>query len=126
MNPLGPRKVNAEFERLLQGRPNFRFHFSKSQVAASLWDYGENELAKQALAMSSEDLADIQAIASWFEDRSYPLPLSGQRISHNHVAAFAAITLYEGSPRPLVRTRRRPERDRPEMYRSEPPDPSSA
>lgn len=24
------------------GRPNFQVHFAKSQVAASLWDYGED------------------------------------------------------------------------------------
>lgn len=125
MNPPGSRKTNAELERLLQGHSNFKFYFSKSQVAASLWDYGEDELAKQALVMPNEDLHDMQAIAACFEDPSYPLPISGQRITHNHVTALAAITLYEGKPRPLTRTRRRPEKDRPAMYRPEPPDPAA-
>ena len=124
MNPLGSRKANAELERLLQGRPNFNFYFSKTQVTASLWDYGEDELAKQALVLSEEDLVDMQAIAACFEDPSYQLPLSGQRITHNHVIALAAITLYEGKPRPLARIRRRPEKDRPAPFRPEPPDPA--
>ncbi|MHA7218285.1 hypothetical protein ACX80L_05280 [Arthrobacter sp. MDT1-48-3] len=120
MSPSVPRKVSAELEELLQGRHNFFVHISKRQLAASLWDYGEDELAQQALLISDEDLEHVQAIAAWYEDPSYPLPMSGQNITHRHVDAFAAITFYEGEVRPLVRTRRRPEKNRPAQYQPEP------
>lgn len=102
--------------KLLLGRPGFRVRFSRSQVAASLWDYGEDELAGRSVAMSDADLARIQRIASWYEDPGYPLPVEGQRATHNHVVALAAVTYYEGAVRPLARTRRRPEKDRPPAF----------
>lgn len=106
------RRVIAQDKRrrLMQSRPNFQMYFSRSQVAASLWDYGEDVLADQALDLIDEDLRRVQAIAADYEDPSYPLPVTGQRITHNHVTAFAAITFFEGQIRPLKRTRRRPQR----------------
>jgi hypothetical protein len=119
------REFPTELDRLLQGRPNFSVIFSRTQVAASLWDYGEDDLAPRALAMSDSDLASIRAIAAWYEDPRYPLPMTGQRITHNHVTAFAAVTFYEGGVRPLTRIRRRRQRDRPAEYTPLPPDPGT-
>lgn len=107
---------------LLQERPRFQFRTSKSLVAAALWDYGEDALANRAITMSDEELAQIESICAWYEDETYPLPMVGQRITHNHVCAFAAITLFEGKVRPLPRTRRRPAKDRPPMLTPLPPD----
>jgi hypothetical protein len=117
------RRARTELDRLLQGRADFQVHFSRAQVAASLWDYGEDDHAPRALAMSDADLASVQAVAAWYEDPSYPLPLSGGRITHHHVTAFAAVTFFEGRVRPLQRTRRRPQKDRPAEYEPQPPDP---
>ena len=100
----------------MRGRPQFKVHFSKSQTAASLWDYAEDGLAERALQMSDVDLERIQAIAAHYESPSYPLPIEGQRITHNHVSALAAITYFEGRLRPLARNRRRPEKDRPDRF----------
>lgn len=113
----------SELRRLTKGRPSFRVHFSKSAVAASLWDYGEDELADRALMMSDADLLSVQAIAAHYEDPAYPLPIVGQRITHNHVTALAAITYFEEEIRPLARARRRPQRDRPARLTPLPPDP---
>ena len=112
-------------DRLLKGRANFRVYFSRSQAAASLWDYGEDELAERALTLTDDDLGDVQAIASHFEDPGYPLPVSGQRITHNHVTAFAAMMFFEGNLRPLARTRRRAAKDRPMRFDPLAPDPLS-
>ena len=60
-------------------------HISKSQFAAALWDYGEDELATRAIEMTDAELASIESISTWYEDPAYPLPMSGQRITHNHV-----------------------------------------
>ena len=38
----------------MQGRPNFHVHFSKSAVAASLWDYGEEALLRCLIAGHAE------------------------------------------------------------------------
>jgi hypothetical protein len=98
---------------LLRPRPRFNVHSPKQLIASALWDYGEDALVDRALAMSEEENAQINRISAWYEQPDYPLPMTGQRITHNHVAAFAAITLFEGAVRPLTRTRRRPAKDRP-------------
>jgi len=72
-------RKKTERDRLLEVRPRFRVIFSRSQVAASHWDYGEDDLAVQAIGMTDEDLASIRRIDAWLEDPSYPLPLEGQR-----------------------------------------------
>lgn len=112
----------SELGRLLAGRPNFKVHFSKSQVSASLWDFGEDKLAERALGMGDSDLLSIQAIAAWYEDPTYVLPVEVRRISHLHVTALAAITYFEGAIRPLARTRRRPAKDRPSRFDPVPPE----
>ena len=114
----------VELDRLLKGRPNFRVYTSQSQVAAALWDYGEDELAARAIQMNDDDLRAIERISSWYEDQNYSLPMTGQRVTHNHVNAFAAITFFEGKVRALARTRRRAEKDRPGAYTPLPPTPS--
>jgi hypothetical protein len=100
----------------MRGVPGFNVYFSKSQVAAALWDHGEDDLADRALELSDEDLGRIQNIAAHFENPSYPLPVEGQRTTHNHVTALAAITFFDGQVRPLSQSRRRPEKNRPERF----------
>lgn len=115
--------ASAELRHLLQPSPSFRVITSKGNVAAALWDYGEDALAAQAIAMTDEDLDAIERIEAWYEDPTYPLPLVGQKITHNHVSAFAAVTYFEGKVRPLARSRRRRQRDRPPEYQSQAPEP---
>jgi hypothetical protein len=86
---------------------------SKGVIASALWDYGEDALAERALGMSEDERTKINKIQALYDDPNYPLPMTGQRITNNHVAAFAAITLFEGAVRPLARTRRRPAKNRP-------------
>lgn len=123
MSWLERRKERAELKRLLGGKSNFRVRTSKGNVAAALWDYGEDALAAMAIEMTRDDLESIESISAWYEDPEYPLPMTGQRITHNHVSAFAAVTFFEGRIRPLARTRRRPERDRPARFSHAAPDP---
>jgi hypothetical protein len=96
MDLFAGRADRAELKRLLRGKPNFRVHTSKSQVAAALWDYGEDELAARAMGMTDAELASIENIFAWYEDPEYPLPMSGQRITHNHVSAIAAVNPLRG------------------------------
>jgi hypothetical protein len=116
---------SSELRHLMKGRPNFQVRFSRNAVAASLWDYGEDALADRALRMSDADLRRVQAIAAHYEDPSCPLPVVGQRITHNHVTALAAITYFEKDLRPLTRTRRRPARTRPARFTPLSPDPDT-
>lgn len=60
-----------ERRRLTRGRPDFKVHFSRSAVAASLWDYGEDELADRALQMTDADLRHVQAIAANYESAKW-------------------------------------------------------
>ena len=107
---------DAELQRLLQGRPQFTVHTSRQLIASALWDYGEDELAQRAITMTEDERLSICNIEAWYESPHYPLPMTGQRITHNHVAAFAAITVFEGKVRPLAQTRRRPQKDRPAIF----------
>jgi hypothetical protein len=118
-------KARRELRVLMRGVPRFNVYFSKSQAAAALWDYGEDVLADRALGMSDEDLGRIQNIAAHFEDPSFPLPVEGQRTTHNHVNALAAITFFEGQLRPLSQSRRRPEKNRPERFTPTPLPPDA-
>lgn len=115
---------DGEVRRAMKGRRNFRFRFSASQTAASLWDYGEDALARRALGMSDADLLAVQKIGATYEDPTYPLPIEGQRITHNHVIALAAVSYLEGRLRPLARNRRRPAKNRPPEFLPLPPSPS--
>jgi hypothetical protein len=101
---------------LLKPRPRFSVQTPKRLIAAALWDYGEDALAPRALEMSEEERLQIDTISAWYESPDYPLPMSEQRITHNHVATFAAVTLFDGAVRPLARTRRRPAKDRPPQF----------
>lgn len=114
------KEAAALLARLLQPRPQFRVETPKLLIARALWDYGEDDLVERALAMTEDEHRHIEAIEAWYESPEYPLPMSGQRITHNHVSAFAAITLFEGRVRPLARTRRRAEKDRPDVFRADP------
>ena len=109
-------KSDAELQRLLQGRPQFTVHTSRQLIASALWDYGEDDLAQRAIRMTEDDRLSLCNIEAWYESPDYPLPMTGQRITHNHVAAFAAITFFEGKVRPLAQTRRRPQKDRPAIF----------
>lgn len=73
----------------------FNVLFSITQTAASLWDYGEDALTQCALEMSEAGLRAVQRIAATYEDPTYPLPTEGQRITHNHVNAIAAVANLE-------------------------------
>ena len=108
-----------ELRRLLQGRSNFRVHTPRHLIASALWDYGEDALAQRALEMTEDERVSICKIEAWYESPDYPLPMTGQRITHNHVAAFAAVTFFEGTVRPLAQTRRRPQKERPAIFDAE-------
>lgn len=109
----------------MKGVHNFRVHTSPTMIASCLWDCGEDDLAERALTMTPEEHAAIQRIEAMYEDSNYPLPVEGQRISHRHVTALAAIAYFEGRLRPLAQTRSRPTKQRPARFNPEPPDPAS-
>jgi hypothetical protein len=73
--------------------------------------------------MSSDEHAAIQRIQAVYENPTYRLPVRGQRITHRHVSALAAVAYFEGALRPLARARRRPEKLRPARFDPEARDP---
>jgi hypothetical protein len=116
---------DREVREAMKGVENFRVHASPSLIAACLWDCGEDALAERALEMTADQHAAIQRIAAVYENANYPLPVEGQRITHRHVDALAAVSYFEGSLRPLAQTRSRPAKQRPARFNPEPPDPAS-
>lgn len=97
--------------------------FSAEQAAASLWDYGEDELVDRALALTAAELREIWSIAGSYWNSGYPLPVTSHRVVLGHVTALAVITYLEGDLRPLARDRRRPATSRPENLRDPQPVP---
>ncbi len=89
-------------------RPQVQVSVSRHLIARALWDYGEDAHVQRALGMTEDEHAKVQHICAWYHVPDYPLPVSGQRITNDQVCALAAITLFEGSVRPLPRLRRRP------------------
>lgn len=114
---------SPDVRQAMHGRARIRVQFSRTMAAACLWDFGEDELAERALVMTDGELGVIQRIAAVYEDPGYPLPITGQRISHGHVTALAAVAYFEGRLRPLARTRRRRNGERPSHLAPQPPDP---
>ena len=100
-------RAHAELNKLVQGRPHLPLHPPKRLLASALLASGANPPAHPPLAWSRTRLLQRQNPSAWYEQPDYPLPMTGQRITHNHVAAFAAITFFEGQVRPLARTRLR-------------------
>jgi hypothetical protein len=107
---------DRDVREAMKGRPHYRVGTSSRMIAASLWDCGEDALAERALAMTPDEHAAIERIMAVYEDRTYPLPVVGQRITHRHVMALAAIAYFEGRLRPLAQARRRPEKLRPARF----------
>lgn len=100
-----------------------RVIFSADQAAASLWDYGEDELVDRARALTDSELDEIWSIAGRYLDPQCVLPVHNQRVVLGHVTALAVITYLEGELRPLARERRRPQKERPEHLRDPQPVP---
>ncbi len=94
------------------------YAFDPRMVASALWDYGEDELIDSVASIKPRKLRRLQALVAHYENEEVPVPgMSTQRVTHNHVLAFAAIVLFEGQIRPLAQTRRRPQAKKPEHLR---------
>ena len=98
---------------LSKPRLQVQVSLSKRLIARALWDYAEDAHVQRALDLTEDEHAKVQHICAWYDLPEYPLPVSGQRITNNHVCALAAITLFEGSVRPLAQMRRRPAKSCP-------------
>jgi len=75
-------------------------------LAEELWSFGEDDLFRAPLAMSDDDLIRVWDLTS----RIY---MSGEGRSGGESAALATVAIIEGRRRPLARTRRRPQGQRP-------------
>lgn len=117
------QRWSRDVRRAVEGRPGFRVFTSRGNVAAALWDFGEDDLAERAARMADDELAAIERISAVYEDPGLPLPVISKRITHDHVAALAAVAYFEGRLRPLARDRRRPARHRPAHLAPAPPEP---
>ena len=118
----GKGRWSPDVVQAMKGVERLSVQASRHVIASQLWHYGEDELAERSLAMTDEDHAAIMRISAVYENPKYPLPVDGVQVSHGHVGALAAIAYFEGSLRPLNRSRRRPERDRPARFDPGPPD----
>ncbi len=82
--------------------------FSSGSAAVDLWAFGEDDLADQMAEFDDERMLDLWRTAATYYDESFPLPVTGRKITLGHVVAFACMHHLEGVLRPLARQRRRP------------------
>ncbi|MFD1338615.1 hypothetical protein [Microbacterium lemovicicum] len=115
LDPAMAARFDPTIVAAMRGYKALRVFFSAPQAAGSLWDYGEDDLAERVLKLSEEELGLIHGIAATFRNPAYALPMGSQRVTVNHVTAFAALAFLDGELRPLARTRRRPQRLRPDF-----------
>jgi hypothetical protein len=85
---------------------NFRIGFRRDQLAESLWEHGEDELAERALTFSESELYEAQLLAVW-NYKNLPEPTTGPRLQLGRINALAAIELVELASRDTKRRRRR-------------------
>ncbi len=95
----------------------FNVVFSTGMASATLWAFGEDDLAERALHIEEPDMAALWTKAAEFYESSYQLPVEGRRVTLAHVIAFACMAHLDGHLRPLARSQRRPESKLPDHIR---------
>ena len=75
-------------------------------LAEELWSFDEDGLYLRALEISDEEMIRVWTHAG-------KLHTKGEARSTGEAAAMAAVKILEGKQRPLARTRRRPQAQRP-------------
>jgi hypothetical protein len=96
---------------------NFQIGFRRDQLAESLWEYGEDELAERALRFTESELYEVQLLAAW-NYKNLREPSAGPKLQLGRITALAAIELVELGSRDTRRQRRRT-RPQPERYDAE-------
>ena len=119
----GSLSGSCQAARVVDREP-FVVVFSAHQAAAALWDYGEDDLVDRALALDEDELRQTWVLAArlWAPDR---LPEDHRRVTLGRISAYAVVAHLEGEVRPLARTRRRPQKDRPPALADPRPVPPS-
>jgi hypothetical protein len=91
----------------LAGRPGATIvTIDRWSLAEELWSFGEDGLYLAPLQMPDDEMVRLWVLAG-------KLYWRGEAWSAGEAAALAAVTIIEDQPRPLARTRRRPQRQRP-------------
>jgi hypothetical protein len=80
-------------------------------LAEELWSFGEDALYRRPLEMSDGEMIRVWTLAG----RIY---MRGAARSSGEAAALAAVATLERRRRPLARTRRRPQGQRPRLGKS--------
>jgi hypothetical protein len=85
---------------------NFRIAFRRDVLAEALWEYGEDELAQEALRLSERDLHQVQILAVWHHVNDVQ-PDVGPKLTNARIMARAMIEFAAGVARDTKRMRRR-------------------
>jgi hypothetical protein len=88
---------------------NLHLSIQREVLAEVLWEYGEDDLARQVMAATDDDMEQIARLALWHR-KNDPEPVTSGRIH-----ARGAIEFFELGTRDTVRRRRRT-RPRAERY----------
>ena len=83
----------------------------KWTLSEELWSFGEDSLYREPLRMEDDETVRVWVLAG-------RLSLCGPARSSGEAAALAAVEVLEGRRRPLARTRRRRQADRPDFHRT--------
>jgi hypothetical protein len=89
----------------------------RSSLAVELWRYGEDELWKRVLTVSDRTMNRIGERAEYHLIHGSTTG-AGDSMLIAKALALGAVEVLEGQPRPLRRTRRRPQSDFPGLPRA--------
>lgn len=98
------------------GVSNVDLFSPREDIAVDLWRYGEDDLWTRPLTTSTRTMRRISELAldHLLHDPGGP---SGDSMVISKALALAAVEVFEGEARPLVRERRRPESQTPPIPR---------
>ncbi|MGH2898698.1 MAG: hypothetical protein ACRDMZ_08485 [Solirubrobacteraceae bacterium] len=85
---------------------SFSILFDRATLAESLWEYGEDEAAEDAMRLDEAALQEVQRLAARRYDDD-PEPLNGPRLTNGRIIARAGIEFITGESRDTARRRRR-------------------
>ena len=100
------RRWRALLSLLLRFRGLTFVEIDRWTLAEELWSFGEDALYLRALEISDEEMIRVWTHAG-------RLDMKGEARSTGEAAAMAAVKILDGKQRPLARTRRRPQAQRP-------------
>lgn len=85
---------------------NFSISYTRANLAEALWEYGEDDLAEEALRLTESELNEVQILNVWHYEND-PEPAAGPKLKLGRLSSRAMIEFAESRARDTTHRRRR-------------------